>query len=90
MKGDQLHSFVSGCKVSPKYGLGTNLVIAKSKRHLSMCVSTLGLLDGKGSCGVLFCFVFIKLEGFLYVFIWSTDFIYSPSLVQQAYLKDLF
>lgn len=21
-----------------------------------MCVSTLGLLDGKGSCGVLFCF----------------------------------
>lgn len=55
-----------------------------------MCVSTLGLLDGKGSCGVLFCFVFIKLEGFLYAFIWSTDFIYSPSLVQQAYLKDLF
>lgn len=67
------------------------MVIAKSKGHLSMCVSTLGLLDRKGSCGVLlFCFVFIKLEGLLYVFIWSTDFIHSPSLVQQAYLKYLF
>lgn len=66
------------------------MVIAKSKGHMSMCVSILGLLDGKGSCGVLFCFVFIKLEGLLYVFIWSTDFIYIPSLVQQVYLKYFF
>lgn len=33
------------------------MVIAKSKGHMSICVSTLGLLDGKGSCGVLFGFV---------------------------------
>lgn len=30
------------------------MVIAKSKGHMSMCVSILGLLDGKGS--VAFCF----------------------------------